>query len=73
MPHFNLAEVQALEDQLEAERSKSNNLADQVSRLKKEVQDTTQRARQSEAKEKDLLDRFKDQVRRRVHCLVLGC
>lgn len=53
-----------MEAQLEAERSKSNNLADQVSRLKKEVQDMTQRATQSEAKESELLERCKEQVRK---------
>ncbi|KDR85625.1 hypothetical protein GALMADRAFT_374597 [Galerina marginata CBS 339.88] len=57
------SKVQALDDQLGAERTQSETLSGQVSRLKIELQNTSQRAKLSEDKEKELTERYKEQER----------
>lgn len=62
MTNFNFSEAQELTSQLDEERSKSENLTSQVSALEIEVRDSKQRAKLFEEKEKDLLERYKEQV-----------
>lgn len=58
-----------MEEQLEAEQTKSEDLSTQVSELQAQVQNVSQRAKQLELKEKEQLDRCKDQVKYSVYIL----
>lgn len=62
------AEAQDLEDELEAERVKSENLTSEVQRLEEVVSKVLSRAELSEAKGKEIVEQYREQA-----CLTLFC
>lgn len=67
-PDVTAPEAQDLEDELEAERVKSDNLTSEVQGLQEVVSKVVSRAELSEAKEKEIAEQYREQARLPLFC-----